>query len=146
MGKWRDETKTLVCGCKIGRSASGMWFYDFICEEHIPKVQENGKFSLKKSEEFTEEMNKIMKEELKKKREALKELSETEKKTYDIIKEKGEIPIVDLPEKCRGAVGKLMSKKLIERFKRKHTWKRKSEWGDHLKEVYKTTNWVKIKE
>jgi len=63
MSKWRDETKELPCGCKIGRSAGGIWFYDYICEIHLPEVlDKKGKYSFEKALELTEKLNKEMKE------------------------------------------------------------------------------------
>lgn len=61
MSKWRKEIKILGCGCKIG-GQKGAWFYDFICEKHLKEVQVNGKFNYEKSLEFTNKLNKIMRE------------------------------------------------------------------------------------
>jgi len=60
MGKWREEVKVLPCGCKIGRSNNGLWFYDYICEKHLPCVQTNGKYDYEKALKFTEELNRRM--------------------------------------------------------------------------------------
>lgn len=70
----------------------------------------------------------------------MKELSETEEKAYNLIKEKGKIPIVSLPKEYQGAVGKLKSKGLIEIFRERYSWKIEKE------SISKMTNWVKIKE
>jgi len=62
MGKWRDEVKILACGCKIGRSKQGLWFYDFLCETHVKKVYDGkGHYSLKLAEEMTKAINEAMK-------------------------------------------------------------------------------------
>jgi len=58
----RDEERTLPCGCKIGRSKGGLWFYDYLCEIHVAFVYENGHYSPKKAEELTNKLNKEMKE------------------------------------------------------------------------------------
>lgn len=58
----RDETRILPCGCKIGRSKEGLWYYDYICEIHLPEVLERGKYSFKKAEELTKKLNEEMKE------------------------------------------------------------------------------------
>jgi hypothetical protein len=63
MSGWREEVKVFPCGCKVGRSANGMWFYDFICDEHIKEVRTDGHYDYDKAVKFTEEMNKRMKEE-----------------------------------------------------------------------------------
>jgi len=60
MGKWRDETKTLVCGCRVGRSGSGQWFYDFICKYHLKGFYFDGKYSYEKALEMTEKLNRQM--------------------------------------------------------------------------------------
>ena len=61
MGKWREETKELSCGCKIGRSGKGPWFYDYYCEEHVKAVQTNGRFDYEKSLKELERMQGTMK-------------------------------------------------------------------------------------
>lgn len=58
---FRDETRELPCGCKIGRSKGGMWFYDYICEIHLPEILENGKYSYKKAEELVKKLNEEIK-------------------------------------------------------------------------------------
>ena len=63
MSNWREEIRVLPCGCKIGRSANGLWFYDFICEKHVKEVQENGHYSYDKALKMTEDLNKKLKEE-----------------------------------------------------------------------------------
>ena len=73
MSPWREETKTLVCGCKIGRSKGGPWFYDYLCEIHCSMVyDEKGHYSLEKAEELTKKLN----EEIKKNPELIKNESE----------------------------------------------------------------------
>jgi len=63
MGKAREEERILDCGCKIGRTG-GPWFYDYLCEEHVKKVQgKDGKYNYDKALALTEELNKMMKEE-----------------------------------------------------------------------------------
>ena len=62
MGKWREEVKILLCGCKVGRSKAGQWFYDFICEEHLKEVYVDGKYSYDKATEMTDKLNRDMKE------------------------------------------------------------------------------------
>lgn len=48
----------------------------------------------------------------------LAELSETERKAYNFIKQaKQPLPIRDMPHQLQGAVGKLTSEKLVERFR-----------------------------
>jgi hypothetical protein len=59
---FRDETKILPCGCKIGRADNGLWFYDYICDLHIPEVLKNGKYCYDKAIKLTEKLNKEMKE------------------------------------------------------------------------------------
>jgi len=59
MSKWRKEVKVLNCGCKIG-GQKGAWFYDYICENHLPEVQVDGKFNYDKSLEFTDKLNRAM--------------------------------------------------------------------------------------
>jgi len=61
MGKWRDETKELPCGCRIGRSKAGPWFYDFICEKHLEEIYVDGKYSYEKATELTDKLNEDMK-------------------------------------------------------------------------------------
>lgn len=147
----RDEVKILECGCKIGRSKQGLWFYDFICEKHLSEVQgENGLFSAKKSEEFTNKLNEEIKKVPKVKKENkenLKNLSSTELEAYNVIKgkEKG-IPINNLPHKLQGAVGKLKTKGLIVFFREMASFEKTNSFSGKKKIVNKRTNWVKIKE
>lgn len=62
LGKWRDEVKVLDCGCKIGRSKQGLWFYDYLCEIHVAMVYDDeGHYSLKQAEELTKKLNEEMK-------------------------------------------------------------------------------------
>ena len=58
---FRDEAKILPCGCKIGRTKGGIWFYDYICEIHIPNVQKRGKYCYEKALKLTEKLNAEMK-------------------------------------------------------------------------------------
>ncbi len=51
---------------------------------------------------------------------ALEDLSELERKTYEIIKEAGEIQPKNLPDRMVGAVPNLKNKGLVEIYK-KHT-------------------------
>jgi hypothetical protein len=32
------EVKTLPCGCKVGKSGEGSWFYNYICNQHVKAV------------------------------------------------------------------------------------------------------------
>jgi len=58
---FRDETKILKCGCKIGRSKGGLWFYDFLCLQHLKEVyNEKGQYSYDKHIVLTEKLNKEM--------------------------------------------------------------------------------------
>lgn len=76
MSGFRDEVKVLPCGCKIGRSKGGMWFYDYLCEIHVGMVyDEEGHYSLKLAEELTKKLNEEMKELERKKRNEEKENS-----------------------------------------------------------------------
>ena len=61
MGKWREEAKVLPCGCKIGRSGKGPWFYDFYCDSHVEEVRTNGRFDYDKSLKYLKKLNKEMK-------------------------------------------------------------------------------------
>jgi len=70
----------------------------------------------------------------------LEELSETERKAFDMILEAGELPIMELSHQLQGAVGKLKSKGLIEIFRKRHTWKPE---GREFSKT-KMTNWVKV--
>ncbi|MGC9321925.1 MAG: hypothetical protein ACP5FY_06775 [Kosmotogaceae bacterium] len=57
---------------------------------------------------------------------ALEDLSELERKTYDIIKEAGEIQPKNLPDpRMMGAVSNLKAKGLVVVFKRYTSWSRK---------------------
>ena len=139
----REETKILDCGCKIGRSKGGIWFYDYLCEIHVGEVyDESGEYSIEKAEELTRRMNEIMK--LPKKR---IDLSPTEQKAYDAIAKVGEdgLPIMELSHQLQGAVGKLKSKGLIEIFRKRHTWTYAREWDGRKITKRKMTNWVRIK-
>ena len=118
MGKWREEEVTLKCGCKVGRSKLGLWFYDYICDKHVPNVQVDGKFNYEKSLKFTEELQKLMKyrKELADVNPTLLELSPTEMLAYEFIRDaKQPLAIHDMPHQLQGAVGKLLSKELVER-------------------------------
>lgn len=70
----------------------------------------------------------------------LEELSETERKAFDIILEAGELPIMELSHKLQGAVGKLKSRKLVEIFRKQHTYTPKGAKDSK----YKMVNWVKV--
>jgi len=72
MGQWRDETIVLECGCKIGRSGKGMWFYDFICDKHVPDCQTDGHYDYDKAMLMTQKLNQDMREKERKEREARK--------------------------------------------------------------------------
>jgi len=118
MGKWREEEVTLKCGCKVGRSKLGLWFYDYICDKHVPNVQVDGKFNYEKSLKFTEELQKLMKyrKELADVNPTLLELSPTEMLAYEFIRDaKQPLAIRNMPHKLQGAVGKLLSKGIVER-------------------------------
>lgn len=120
MGKWRDEVEILECGCKVGRSKGGVWFYDFLCEEHVKGVYEGKKYSSEKAEEMTAKLNEQMKmrEAYKKLGDLMKQMSDTEAKAYLYIKKaKQPLAIRDMPHQLQGAVGKLLSKKLVERYR-----------------------------
>lgn len=120
MGKWREEEVILPCGCKVGRSQQGLWFYDFICEEHLQNVQVDGKFNYEKSLEFTEMLQKAMKllKAYKELGELMKQLSDTEAKAYLFIKQAEQpLAIRDMPHQLQGAVGKLTSKGIVERYR-----------------------------
>jgi len=57
---------------------------------------------------------------------ALEDLSESERKTYNIIKEAGEIQPKNLPDpRMMGAVSNLRAKGLVVVFKRYTSWSRK---------------------
>ena len=57
---------------------------------------------------------------------ALKDLSELERKTYNIVKEAGEIQPKNLPDpRMMGAVSNLRAKGLVVVFKRYTSWSRK---------------------
>lgn len=120
MSKAREETKTLDCGCRIGRSKGGPWFYDYLCEIHVPMVyDEEGHYSIKRAEIMTHLLN----EEMKRKEKSLtvlEELSETERKAYNFIKEaKQPLPIRDMPHQLQGTIGKLKKKGLVELYREK---------------------------
>jgi len=142
MSKWREEIKTLECGCKAGRSKKGLWFYDFICEKHLSEVQdEKGHFNYEKSLKFTELLQEKIKD-LKKEKEKdpLEDLSETELKAYKFILEAEQpLAIRDMPHQLQGAVGKLTSKGVIERFRTK------VDVTKHGFTSAKMTNCVKVK-
>lgn len=72
-------------------------------------------------------------------------LSETEQKALNEITYAGEegIPIMNLPHKLQGAVGKLKSKGYVEIFRKKYRWEVES--FDRKRWVNKMTNWVRIK-
>lgn len=60
---FRDESIELPCGCKIGRSKGGLWYYDYLCEIHLPEVLDNsGRYSFEKAEELTRKLNEEMRE------------------------------------------------------------------------------------
>jgi len=62
MGKWREEIKILACGCKIGRSKGGVWFYDFLCSVHVKDVYDKqGHYSIELAEKQTKKLNDLMK-------------------------------------------------------------------------------------
>lgn len=143
MGKWRDETIELECGCKVGRSSQGVWFYDFICEKHIPNVQVDGKFNYEKSLEFTKKLNEEMKvrKAYEKLGDLMKQMSDTEAKAYLFIKQaKQPLPIRDMPHQLQGAVGKLTSKGLVERYRTQ------AKVARHGFTSMKMTNCVRVKE
>ena len=50
-------------------------------------------------------------------KEQLEKLSDTERETYDMIEKAGGIAIRDLPHKNQGAVGKLLTKGLVEKYR-----------------------------
>ena len=62
MSAVREEIQILECGCKLGRSNKGPWFYDFICEKHIKDVQTDGHYDYDKALKMTEEINRKLKE------------------------------------------------------------------------------------
>lgn len=70
----------------------------------------------------------------------LEELSETERKAFDMILEAGELPIMELSHQLQGAVGKLKSRKLVEIFRKRHTYTPEGAKAPKLKMV----NWVKV--
>ena len=56
-----EEKRKLPCGCLVGRSVEGRWFYDYICDVHVKEVyDENGKFSYDKHMALTERLQKEM--------------------------------------------------------------------------------------
>jgi len=61
MGKWREETKILSCGCKIGKTGKGPWFLDYYCKTHVEEVRTNGRFDLEKAFKYLEKLNKMLK-------------------------------------------------------------------------------------
>lgn len=70
----------------------------------------------------------------------LMELSETERKAYNFIKEAEQpLPIRDMPHQLQGAVGKLTSKGLIERYRTQ------AKIAKHGFTSVKMTNCVKVK-
>ncbi len=59
---WREEVKTLECGCKVGRSKAGPWFYDFLCDTHVKEVYDKeGHYSIELAEKLTKKLNEEMK-------------------------------------------------------------------------------------
>jgi len=62
MSKWRENILVLECGCKIGGNKSGPYFYDFICEKHIKRVQVKGKYNYEKALKLTDELNRKIRE------------------------------------------------------------------------------------
>jgi len=121
MGKWREEVKELPCGCKVGRSKSGPWFYDYLCEVHVGEVyDENERYSPKLAERLTEKLNEQMKlnEKYRKLGEFMKELSDTQAKAYLFIKEaKQPLPIRDMPHNLQGTIGHLKKLKIVETYR-----------------------------
>lgn len=143
MGKWREETIVLKCGCKVGRSQQGVWFYDFICGEHLPNVQVDGKFNYNKSLKFTEELQKLMKyrKEEADANVAIEGLSSVEMLAYEFIRDAEQpLAIRDMTHQLQGAVGKLKSKGLIE------IYKERVKVTKHGFESFKQTKCVRIKE
>lgn len=74
------------------------------------------------------------------------ELSETEQAAFDFVKEKGEVPINQMPHKLQGAVGKLISLGLLERFRKQASWEREDKNLGIKKTIFRMTNWVRVKE
>lgn len=71
----------------------------------------------------------------------LMELSETERKAYNFIKEaKQPLPIRDMSHQLQGAVGKLTSKGLVERYRTQ------AQVAKHGFTSMKMTNCVRVKE
>ena len=57
------ETRTLPCGCIIGKTKKGAWFYQHLCEIHIPEILKNGEYSYEKEVELTRKLNAEINEE-----------------------------------------------------------------------------------
>jgi len=57
MGKWREETRELECGCKVGRSG-GPWFFDYYCEKHLKYIRPRGRFCIRKADKLLHKTNK----------------------------------------------------------------------------------------
>lgn len=143
MSKWREEIFEFSCGCKVGRSKQGPWFYDYLCEIHVAEVyDEKGKYSLELAEQLTKRMNEIMtkREALGKNKELLEDLSDTEKEAYLFIK-KAEQPLAirDMPHKLQGPIGKLRNLGLVEMYREK------TPVSKHGFVSVKVTNCVKVK-
>lgn len=64
-----------------------------------------------------------------------RDLTSVESEVYELIKRSGEMMTTDVPSKMRGAISSLVSKGLVEVYK-----KRTSPWAD------KKRKFVKIKE
>lgn len=133
---FREEVKILECGCKIGRAEGGLWFYDFICEKHLPEVQENGHYSYEKAIKLTEKLNaeiRTQAEWKKKRRELIKKLDKFDLKVYvEIRKHPDGIPVIAIPHNlmAQGAwtsIQRLLTQGLVEYFKAKHG-KREVSW------------------
>jgi len=59
--KMRDETVILACGCKVGRSGGGQWFFDYLCDEHVKMVRDKNGYNFEKASELTRTLNTLMK-------------------------------------------------------------------------------------
>jgi len=71
----------------------------------------------------------------------LEDLSRIEKKTYDLIKRKGEIQTRNLPDrKMTGAIANLKSKRLVETYMRyTSSYRRKKKKFVRLKNTHRST-------
>lgn len=144
MSGWREEVYTFSCGCKVGRSKGGPWFYDYLCELHVKEVyDEKGNYSLELANKLTEKMNEIMKKrnDVVQKTDTKKDLTKTEEEAYNYIKNaKQPLAIRDMPHQLQGAIGKLRSKGLIEMYREQ------TPVSKHGFKSMKTTSCVKVKE